>query len=144
MNKMTNVKLPKKFKYIDVNSINETYNLNGSYLYALININEIIYIGKSSQIINRLLSHKCNKTFNKVAVRKLERGNNSSLLESYLIFKFTPKLNNSISPNERFLHFRQIKNFKTNTGNSLNVKFVGRYPYFDLKELQFQNKQNGK
>lgn len=67
--------------------------IKGHWNYALFEKNEIIYIGSSSHLAERLLTHKTYKTFDKVVVLEYKKRKTAFSQETYLINYFKPKHN---------------------------------------------------
>lgn len=63
---------------------------------------EIIYIGKSSNLITRIQSHKQDKDFDKVEIINFENKVIMDMGEIYFIFKFKPKFNKEFNYDEGF------------------------------------------
>lgn len=74
-------------------------NLEPKYLlvYQLLLDGEIIYVGKTNNIHNRLVAHSKDKLFDKVLLAKCEDEVNQSALESTLIEIIRPPLNRSLN-----------------------------------------------
>lgn len=72
-------------------------NLNG--VYRLYKNNEIIYIGKSKNIKNRLLSHNSDKDFDSFDYVEIDNNADKDLYEMYYIDKFKPILNKEYNYN---------------------------------------------
>ncbi len=92
------MKFSKEYQY--------TRNKNG--VYALIEDNEIVYIGFSKNIYTRLLEHKTDgeKNFNKVVTRFFPPSNDDThidkIFEMGIICKLKPKHNKIIFDNFRY------------------------------------------
>lgn len=99
---MDNLEIKKlRFKF----SPNKEYDIfNGEYngygVYALYHNEKVVYIGKSKNIKNRIVSHKKDKIFDFVKSIIFKDENLVNLYEPYLIQKYQPKYNNDLL--ERF------------------------------------------
>lgn len=74
------------------------FNLTPTYLlvYQLLLDGEVIYVGKSNNIHNRLSTHSKTKVFDKVLLAKCEDEVSQSVLEATLIDRLRPPLNKSL------------------------------------------------
>lgn len=75
------------------------FNLEPKYLlvYQLLLDGEIVYVGKTNNIHNRLFSHSKDKAFDKVLLAKCEDELSQSMLENTLIELIRPPLNKSLN-----------------------------------------------
>ena len=79
-----------------------------SGVYLLWNNNEIVYIGESYDIMNRLSHHKCsNKKWNSYSYRECETGLDRIIIEAILISQHKPKYNNK--PNDLKNGIKSVK-----------------------------------
>ncbi len=69
-------------------------------VYQLILEGEVVYIGKTSDIHKRLITHSKNKTFDKVLITKCDNEYNQSVLEHTLIELIRPPLNKCLNLKE--------------------------------------------
>lgn len=67
--------------------------VKGNFVYRLIHNNEIIYIGKSTQINVRLTYHLRDKDFDTVEVIQFDNEVDMCISEIYFINKYKPRLN---------------------------------------------------
>lgn len=67
--------------------------VKGNFVYRLIHNNEIIYIGKSTQINVRLTHHLRDKDFDTVEVIQFDNEVDMCISEIYFINKYKPRLN---------------------------------------------------
>ena len=67
--------------------------VKGNFVYRLIHNNEIIYIGKSTQINVRLTHHLRDKDFDTVEVIQFDNEVDMCISEIYFINKYRPRLN---------------------------------------------------
>ena len=67
--------------------------LKESGIYVLYDDEEIVYIGKSTNIYNRIQQHKKDKVFTSVKSIIFKEEGNIDLYEPYLIKKYKPKYN---------------------------------------------------
>jgi len=74
--------------------IDEITSLAG--VYVLYNNNEIVYIGKSNNIKNRIVNHRADKKFDKVKSILFKDSGNINLYEPYLIQKYKPMYNKDL------------------------------------------------
>lgn len=95
---------------IDISS----FKINTPCIYFLFKENKIVYVGQTTNIYQRITTHKKSKNFDSFSFfdiyEKPFNGNYSSNeLELYFILKFTPKYNVSIPPNEIWLTIEKLK-----------------------------------
>lgn len=89
--------LSLKSRFYKSSLFNLDNNLNG--VYRLYKNNEIIYIGKSKNIKNRLLSHNYDKDFDSLDYVEIDNNADKDLYEMYYIDKFKPILNKEYNYN---------------------------------------------
>lgn len=75
----------KNIKYFDLS--NDTY-----YIYFLLKDNQVVYIGQTNNIFNRIKGHQKNKEFNNVAYITTTK-DKANYLENYYIIKYEPFYN---------------------------------------------------
>jgi hypothetical protein len=76
-------------------------DLSGCYVYFLLAEKEIIYIGCSAAVLNRINSHKSDKIFDSYFIQKMPDLKNGLIMETEYIKTFQPKYNikdNPVSP----------------------------------------------
>ncbi|MFN2455414.1 MAG: hypothetical protein ABR577_14455 [Pyrinomonadaceae bacterium] len=79
-------------------------------IYFLIRGSEIVYVGQSVDIMNRIAQHsrEALKEFDSFSMLECP-AEYLATLEAYFIFKFRPRLNSSLPPNQLYKSFQQIK-----------------------------------
>lgn len=82
-------------KYIDLLGQNKknVADLNKYYVYALWNNGEIVYIGQTTQLGFRLITHAKTKDFNEYSYFECESLADMEAIESTLIIQLQPKYN---------------------------------------------------
>ena len=75
-------------------------DINGTYVYKLVLHGEIVYIGQSTNIIQRVYSHRLDKEkdFNEVIIEEIPANDYMNLTEFKQIVKHKPKLNKDLPP----------------------------------------------
>lgn len=67
--------------------------IKGNFVYRLIYNNEIVYVGKSTQLCVRLNKHSQDKNFDKIEIVQFDNEIDMSIAEIYFINKYKPRLN---------------------------------------------------
>lgn len=79
-------------------------------IYFLVSENEIVYVGQTLSLPNRLLSHKKNKEFDSYYAYECEK-EDMTKLECYFIIKFNPKYNKLLPwESDEYLTLNMLKN----------------------------------
>lgn len=126
----------KKFKLLNIQEVSSYLNHKGYIIYVLLDDeDEVIYVGQTNSIFNRLGVHSKDKYFSKVYVRKINK--KSNLLESYLIFHYTPIFNLKLPSNNRFICLNNLVLDKSVSGKRFEVRVIGRTPYYDSRQFNF-------
>ena len=120
-------------------------------IYFLIQQDVIIYVGQSVNVLTRIKDHWRNRSY----VRSFDKYNwigcEKAILnevESEMILRFRPKLNRIISPNRRFISFKQVRASRPGfpgvpwrkwdeyceKHNPQTIEFAGSH-YYDVCEL---------
>lgn len=71
-------------------------NVNGFYVYKLLDGDKIVYVGKSKNVFQRVFSHKADKVYDSVIIEEFITEGDMSLVEFKYIVKYKPTLNKSI------------------------------------------------
>lgn len=105
------------------------------YVYRFLNkYDEVIYIGKSKDVMKRLKQHKhlslvCYLETEKIQCTKLKNNDESSIYERYLINKISPKYNREYSNNSKFsFELPEIE------WSDVDYKFKGSIEIIDIQE----------
>lgn len=77
----------------DILRNSKEFDLKGCYVYFLIDSDEIVYIGYTSNYMARLVSHATTKKFDRYLLVKSKDENHGLILEKFYINKFQPKYN---------------------------------------------------
>lgn len=85
-----------------------TSTLKGFHVYALWSDEEIIYIGKSTNVMARINTHLRNKVFNGYSFIEFHSEEEMDRIEAWLIYTLQPKLNKTL-PTEWFVSLRRIR-----------------------------------
>ena len=101
-------------------------------VYFLFNENEIVYIGQSINILNRVGTHTQSKTFNSWNYISCSREELNDL-EAELIIQHKPVLNSSLPKNKMWISINQIKN--THDIGKLALKKAQKQGYFSRQEF---------
>jgi hypothetical protein len=80
------------FEKEQINFISIPYSMSGTY-FLLDNDNEVVYVGKALNVLNRLHQHKKEKQFDKVIVIEMKNSENAKMLESVYLNCNLPLLN---------------------------------------------------
>ena len=90
----------REYSVDDIISHASMYKHAGPGIYFLISLDEVVYVGQSHDIANRLKQHwESGKDFNRYFVIRCE-SENLNKLEAYYILKFRPRYNIAI-PKEK-------------------------------------------
>ena len=97
-----------KEKEILNNKIDINNSLQGYYIYFLIKDNEIVYVGQTSNLWQRMSAHNKDKEFNYIYFEKIDKLD-ANYIENYYIIKFLPKYNKKLNANEYCLTFKELR-----------------------------------
>lgn len=126
----------QKVQSFNINELGSLITLRGAFIYILVNKEEVIYVGQTKAVFNRVSTHLQDKVFDKVHIKPIKGDNH--FLEAFLIFQLKPKLNYSIPSNERFICINHLAiNDRSLNGESFDVHIIGRTPYFDSRKYNF-------
>jgi hypothetical protein len=83
-------------RIVDINKIQKTTVIPivpGYYVYFLFNLDEVIYIGQSGDLLGRLAAHKCDKKFDSVYYLNFDTPHEMHITEQVNIRHYRPDLN---------------------------------------------------
>ena len=135
-----------KFKKLRIDEIkHDSYiyrdPMPGVYIYILVNKEEeIVYVGQTKDIYDRIYSHKkSNKNF-EIAFCKSVSKDISNLSEAFLIYNCQPKYNKSIPTNLRYVNINRIKEQAHNYKGVIDAIIIGKYIYVNKSNLKLKTK----
>ena len=94
-------------------------------IYFLIKNNVIIYIGKSTNVMNRISQHKYEKDFSSYAIIECDE-NEMSYLEADMIAKYQPEYNKSFPTNEEWNCVTKKVNLFLDSNKSISNDMMGK------------------
>ena len=109
--------------------------LKGFYVYALWKDDEIIYVGKSINVIPRVSTHLKDKDFDSYSYIELNGKNEMDFIESRLILKLQPKLNKTL-PTEGYISLKRIR--KLIRGLSEKHKYDRKYYVPNIRKKLYE------
>lgn len=110
--------------------------VKGNFVYRLIHNNEIIYIGKSTQINVRLTHHLRDKDFDTVEVIQFDNEVDMCISEIYFINKYKPRLN------KEFI-YSDVKSMSLKELDSILWMNIGYYTnYLNNYTINLNNENN--
>jgi len=121
----------KLLKINELLKLEEPVLLNiDSGIYFLFNSNELIYVGISTNIQKRIMTHRSDKDFNKATFIS---GDIKSFTknESDYIYHFLPKYNKIISDTSEYINIKLIKNLKILGNVEFKCKLINGTMYLD-------------
>jgi len=68
-----------------------------NYVYQLIKNGVVVYVGKTDDVVNRIISHRKDKDFDEVKYYICRDKHEQNLVENTCIFKLTPTLNKGLN-----------------------------------------------
>lgn len=89
--------------------------MNKYHVYALWDKGEIVYIGKSENVYNRINNHTKDKVFDEYSLIDCETEGQMGLLESNLIISLDPKYNKTVG--SEFISIKRIRSLIRSIGN---------------------------
>ena len=119
----------------------EIHNFKGNYIYFLLKDNVVVYVGQTTQGVQRIFAHCNDKVFDsfnmiECSKKKLDE------TEAYYITKFNPKYNIQLPNNDTYLSINQIKNNYRIDKRAINkiVKFYNLKKYMNdiYKKIEFE------
>lgn len=95
-----------------------------SVIYFLIHKQEIVYIGQTRQLMQRLCAHYLDKTFDSYTYFNVDP-DQANHVEAEMIIRFKPDLNRGLPPQDKYWSYDKIKR-EYGIPKRAAIKLIGR------------------